>query len=180
MEYLSLNDILGVDDTRYVTVDVWGGKMRLGSLSAAELVEHTERNQTSSGRKMAGVRLILKSMVDADGHRIGRMDQADALNKKSIVEISKVVAAIWKLNGRAREGGVDIGDQLRAADGDTVKLLALSAELRVLAERVEDAASNEEKLKQLIDEPEERAVEARKKGSNATGSDASPTASPAS
>jgi hypothetical protein len=95
---LSFDDILSANDTRYDEVEVWGGVVRIGSLTAGDMIEFVESNE-GPAKRTAGLRLIIKSLVDADGKRIGQDSHLDGLRKKDNESTSKVIKAILKLNG---------------------------------------------------------------------------------
>lgn len=97
---LSLDDMLSAEDIQYVEVPTpeWGGKVRLGSLSAGEMMTFIE---TSEGpeRQTSGLRLIVRSLVDADGNRIGSDKYLESFKKKDAKVINRLVKAILELNG---------------------------------------------------------------------------------
>lgn len=97
----SLDDIVSTPDVKYVTVVVpeWGGKkVRLGSLSAGEMIEFVESNE-GPGKKSANVRLVMQSLVNANGERIGDMKLLDQLKKKNSEVIVRLAGECLKLNG---------------------------------------------------------------------------------
>lgn len=108
---LSAEDVIDAPAQDYVTVDVplWGGAVRLGSLTAFELLQWMENKETH-----AGLRLYAMCHVDADGNRLGmtvddkgvctiKPGYMDALKKKDAKSTGKVVAAAFKLNGLSKD-----------------------------------------------------------------------------
>jgi len=63
---LSINDMLAADDTKYDTVEVWGGTVRLGSLNAADMVTWLDENDTKPN---GNLRLFVMCIVDDAGNR---------------------------------------------------------------------------------------------------------------
>lgn len=87
---------------KYVEVDAYGGKIRLGSVSAKDMLEWVEGNQDQARKKVAGVRLLVRSVVDADGNRIPPEQHAEfeaAFLEKDNHENGVVIQAVLKLNG---------------------------------------------------------------------------------
>jgi hypothetical protein len=99
MEFLSLGAMLDAEDTTYSVVNMpeWGGKVRLGSLTAADMMEWLEANE--SAKKTAGLRLIVKSLVDKDGKRVGNDEAIHKFAKKNTKAIDRLIKEILKLNG---------------------------------------------------------------------------------
>lgn len=99
---LSFADIDGADDIEYDTVPVFGGLVQIGSLNSEDMIEWLEANEDAAKKKEAGLRLIVKSVVDEDKQRVPK-DQFEAMlakfRKKSAVSNGKLVAGILKLNG---------------------------------------------------------------------------------
>jgi hypothetical protein len=100
---LSIEDILAVDDIQYTEVEAWGGKVRLGSLTAGDVLEFVESNE-GPAKRTAGIRLLIKSLVDADGNRIGRPEMLDRFRKKNAQIINMLVEKILILNGLSTKG----------------------------------------------------------------------------
>jgi hypothetical protein len=98
---LSFEDILDVDDVQYAVIEVpeWHGSVRIGSLSAGDLIDFVEANENPLLQKTAGLRLLSKSLVDEKGKRIGDDEKIRQLQKKDARIVSKIVAEILKLNG---------------------------------------------------------------------------------
>ena len=95
---LSFDEFLQVDDVRYEDVEVDGRTLRLGSLSAGDLLEWAEANDGPAKRN-AGLRLIVRSIVDGDGKRTGTDKHLELLKKKDAKTCNDLVARILKLNG---------------------------------------------------------------------------------
>lgn len=104
---LSIDEILENDDVEYAVIPGFkdGTFIRIGSLSAGDLIEWTEANSTPSAQHTSGLRLIIKSLVDANGKRIGDSKHLNALRNKSHKATERIVKEILKLNGlRVPEG----------------------------------------------------------------------------
>ncbi len=97
--FLTPADIESKDDTTYDVIDVpeWGGKIRVGTLNASDLIEYVEAN--NKDRRTAAARLIAKSMVDGDGKRIGTTRFVETLQTKNAAVLTRITSQIIKLNG---------------------------------------------------------------------------------
>src|SRR5687768_14612539 len=80
---LSLDEMLQAEDVQYATVVIpeWKGSIRIGSLSAGEVLDFIEMTE-GPAKKNAGFRLISRSLVDAEGKRIGSDSKIEAFRKK--------------------------------------------------------------------------------------------------
>lgn len=98
---LSVDDVLNAKDVRYDLVDVpeWGGKIRIASLSAGDVIEWLELNNDGVRGRAAGIHLILKAWVDDAGKHIGNVAHVEALRKKDAQASGRVVNAIMAMNG---------------------------------------------------------------------------------
>jgi hypothetical protein len=107
---LSLDEILASDDVEYLTIDGYqpGEKIRIGSLTAGDLIEWQDANETEA-KKTAGLRLIVKSLVDADGKRIATDKHIQFFRKKNHKKTETIVKRILKLNG-IKVVGWDLSD----------------------------------------------------------------------
>lgn len=94
----SMDEILAAPDIEYTTVPGWNGLIRIGSLTAGDMIEWTEAND-GEAKRTAGLRLIVKSLVNSEGKRIGTDKDISKLRAKSHKVTEQVVKAILKLNG---------------------------------------------------------------------------------
>lgn len=113
-KYLSMEDIEKHADVRYAEAEAWGGILRLASLSADEMIEFVESNE-GPGRKLAGIRMLVRSMVDGEGKRIGTEQHLEVLKKKDSGTVSKLVGMVMELNGMR----VTLPDLKNASSGAT-------------------------------------------------------------
>jgi hypothetical protein len=97
---LNIEDITSASDIQYVEIEVpeWGGTVRFGTLDAGDLIDFIERNDGPAKRN-AGLNLIIKSLVDEAGNRIGTDKHLEAFKKKSAKVCSRLVDEVLKLNG---------------------------------------------------------------------------------
>ena len=95
---LSMDDILAVEDTEYKEIEMWGGVARIGSLTAGELLEFVEANK-GPAKTTAGLRLIIKSLVNKDGNRIGKDTHLQGLRTRNAKQIEDLTNKILVLNG---------------------------------------------------------------------------------
>ena len=80
-----------------------GKFIRIGSLTAGDLIEWTEANE-GEAKRTAGLRLITKSIVDSNGNRIGTVRDIPKLREKSHAITERIVRGILKLNGMRVKG----------------------------------------------------------------------------
>ncbi len=99
---LSVEDMLAAPDVQYKYVDArplgWPGRVRIGSLTANDLIEWTEANE-GPAKRTAGLRLLIKSLVDKDGNRIGRSEHLEKFKQKSHKAVDAIVKEIIDFNG---------------------------------------------------------------------------------
>jgi hypothetical protein len=110
---LSVDEMLGADDVEYQTVPSWKvkdpktgemiqGYVRIASLNAEDLIEWREANEGPAKRTM-GIRLLVSSLVDEQGNRIGSAKHYEQFKKKSNAVMEKILAEIIKLNGMTQK-----------------------------------------------------------------------------
>jgi len=97
---VSFDDVDKANDLKYDTVEVaeWGGKIRLVSINAEDMIEFVESND-GPAKRTAGLRLIIKSAVDAEGNRIFKDEHLQVLKKRNSATCNRIVNAILQLNG---------------------------------------------------------------------------------
>lgn len=100
-QIVSWDDLLASkEDTEFAEVPVGGEKVvRLGTLSAADMLTWLAANSDDEAKKINGLRLVAMSMVDSDGARIGVLADVVRLREKNPKTIKKLVDAAVKLNG---------------------------------------------------------------------------------
>lgn len=99
-KFLSLDEMLDANDIQFIEVDTpeWGGTVRLGSLTAGEMLTFIETSE-GPAKANAGLRLIVRSLVDAEGNRLGTDKHLEAFKKKDAKVVNRLVKAILTLNG---------------------------------------------------------------------------------
>lgn len=112
-DYMSLDEMLDVDDIAYadVVVPQWAkngksGKVRIGSLTADDMMDWLEAND-GPAKRTAGLRLIAKSLVDKDGKRVGGDTAVVKLASRNTQAINLLVTAVLELNGLKKDAGKD-------------------------------------------------------------------------
>lgn len=97
---LSIDDVLSADDVEYGLVPGFklGESFRIQSLTAGDLIEWSAANE-GEAKRTAGLRLIVKSLVDAEGKRIADDTHIELFRKKSHKVTERIVREILKLNG---------------------------------------------------------------------------------
>lgn len=101
-DVFSLDELLEANVVKYDRVEAYGGVVRIGSLSSYDIIEWTEGNSDKAKQKYAGLRLLVKSLVDKDGRRIPEEQVEAAIEKfkaKDAQENGKVIKAVLQLNG---------------------------------------------------------------------------------
>lgn len=96
---LSIEEMFATDDTQFEVVDVpeWGGAIRIGSLRAGQMLDWVEAND-GKAKRTAGIRLIIDSLVDAAGNRIGKSEMIERFKSRDHAVISRIVERILVLN----------------------------------------------------------------------------------
>lgn len=96
----SLAELMAPDQVEYATCPGFtaGTVLRIGSLSAGDMIEWSEANNTEA-KRTAGLRLIVKSLVNEKGDRYGDDTLIAVLRTKRHRVTENVVKAILKLNG---------------------------------------------------------------------------------
>jgi hypothetical protein len=97
-KFLSIDEILAAPDVQYAEVQAWGSTVRLGSLSAGDMIDFVEAND-GPAKKTAGLRLIISSLVNEEGVRIGKPEHLAVFKQKDARTCNKLVEAILTLNG---------------------------------------------------------------------------------
>lgn len=98
---LSMEEIAASDDVEYAEIPGFKPNQvfRIGSLTAGDLIEWSEAND-GEAKRTAGLRLITKSLVDANGVRIAIDPKNIAVFRaKSHKVTERIVREILVLNG---------------------------------------------------------------------------------
>jgi hypothetical protein len=94
---LSVEEMMA-DDIQYDDVEAFGGLVRIGSIDAGTMIEFVESNE-GQAKRTAGLRLIIESLVDAEGNRIGKPEHLQLWMKRSQKTCNAIVEKILVLNG---------------------------------------------------------------------------------
>lgn len=105
----SLEMLRAADLVEFKTVDMtafgWktpkgtGMKIRLGSLSAEDIIKWQETRDEPKAKRNSGIRILIKSIVDGKGNRIGKDDDFQWFAKKPYRAVDHLVMEVLKLNG---------------------------------------------------------------------------------
>ena len=95
---LNVEEMMAADDIEYAEVEAFGGLVRIGSIDAGDMIEFVESNE-GPAKRTAGLRMIIKSLVDAEGTRIGKPEDLQRWMRRSQKTCNSLVDAILKLNG---------------------------------------------------------------------------------
>ena len=101
---MTLNDILEAQGIEYETLEAWGGKVAIVSVTAGEVLEWIEEKDDPVRKREAGLRLIARSLVGSDGQRLcAKPDDetrvVNSLKSKDSRTCNAIVERIVKLNG---------------------------------------------------------------------------------
>jgi hypothetical protein len=112
----SMSEIDAANDVEYKVIPGFkdGQSLRIGSLSAGDLIEWSEANQ-SEAKKTAGLRLITKSLVGPEPENIRYADDPKYIavfRRKTHKRTEAVVDEILKLNGlNIKNNGKTAGEE---------------------------------------------------------------------
>jgi hypothetical protein len=96
---LSIEEMLASPNTEFREVDAWGGTVRLGTLTAEEMIEFVEQNTDDKARRVAGIRMIVRSLVNEAGERIGTETHVPLFLKKDAATTNRIVEVVMEMNG---------------------------------------------------------------------------------
>ena len=103
--YASMDEILasGATAVEYALVEGWepGKKVRLGSVTAGDMIEWSESNE-GEAKRTAGLRLLTKSLVGPEPENVRYADDVKNIPKFRAMrhkETERIVKEILKLNG---------------------------------------------------------------------------------
>lgn len=107
---LSFDEYVETPDVRYQEVETARGLINLGTVSSDDILEWLEENDKPANSKDAGLRLLIKSIVNPDGTRIA-VDQREAalvvLRKQDALQNGKLVKVALELNGVRKAAATD-------------------------------------------------------------------------
>lgn len=102
---LSLTDIKVKNTVRYEEVEAYGGTVRIGSVSSAQMLDWVAENSDEKLKTTAGLRLLVRSIVDEDGERFPEADHeglVEIFRNKDARDNGLVIRAALELNGLER------------------------------------------------------------------------------
>ena len=98
-KFASFDDLLSSTDVEYATVAIDGKTYRIGSITGEDFLAWSElRDSGPEAKKNASAVLISRSLVDADGKRIGDESKIDRVKKLKLKVSEMLLKAIFKLN----------------------------------------------------------------------------------
>jgi len=99
----SFDELKSANGKHYDQVEAYGGQVAIGSLGSGDMLEWLETNDDPAAKKEAGLRLLVKSVVDPETKSHLPKDAAAEwlaiFREKDARENGKVIKAILKLNG---------------------------------------------------------------------------------
>lgn len=105
----SFEDLINATGTKYQTLDVFGTTLRFGTLSTKDMMIWLEENADPEKSKLAGFRILVKAVVDADGKRIPEDKHEEFINifrAKDNEDNSKAIAFVLEMNGLRKKADV--------------------------------------------------------------------------
>ena len=100
--YESVDEMVadGASEVQYATIEgfISNKKIRIGSVSAGDMIEWSEANETEA-KRTAGLRLISKSLVNKSGVRISSDKDIAKFRTMRHNVTERIVKEILKLNG---------------------------------------------------------------------------------
>ena len=97
LKVLSVAEMLEADDIEYVQVPAWGGVVRLATIDAETGSRWADTQEKDP--KNAGLIILVASMVDAEGTRIGTIEHVAAFQRKGVATLNRLVTKALTLNG---------------------------------------------------------------------------------
>lgn len=169
-KYLSIDEILAAEDVEFTEAEAWGGKVRFGTLSAGALMDFASKNE-GPGKRTAGIRLIVDSLVDADGKRIGKPSHIEAFKTKNGAVLNRLCDVIMELNGMA-DKALNFSTRFTKAGTNREELTKVLRDMQRAVAGLEEALNDEvidDRKLLAISDKNRRATEAEaKNGSSET------------
>lgn len=165
---LGIEDIRDATDTVYETLEVpeWNGSIRIGTLDAGTMIEHVKANE-GPAKFTAGIRMLIESLVDGEGRRIGKPEHQQIFMKKNAVVVNRIADSILKLNGWGKQS-LDFAARFKEAGTDPDKLKAIAEELIKASQRILAAGTDPKKLTAIAEGRDEQAEAYAKNSSGET------------
>ncbi len=107
---LSFDEYVETPDVRFDEVETARGIVKLGTVSSDDILEWLEENDKPANSKDAGLRLLIKSIVNEDGSRIAVANREAALvaiRKQDALQNGRLVKAALELNGVRQKAAAD-------------------------------------------------------------------------
>ena len=101
-EMASFEELEAAEGVEYATIKAYGLTFEVGQVSSFDMIEWVESNEDPAKSREAGLRLLVKSLVDKNRQRIPKADHArmvKVFGNKSNLANGKVIAVILRLNG---------------------------------------------------------------------------------
>lgn len=141
------------NNVQFDTVEAYGQTVRIGSCSSFDMLQWVEANADPVRRKRAGLRLLVKSICDAEGVRYPadkHDDYIEVFAQKDALENGKVLAKVFVLNGFPVPGQTEAHRKEFMAALDAHEA-APTAETKALLIAVFDRATGADKAAPEVD-----------------------------
>lgn len=116
----TFDELQQADDSDYIEVEAYGTTVRLGSLNSVDMIEWADSD--NDDKTEAGLRLIVKSLVDEHGEHVPREmfePMLEAFRKKNARSNTKVIRAALKLNGFGDDEAKNASGEVPYSGSDT-------------------------------------------------------------
>jgi hypothetical protein len=120
---LSFDQYMEAPDTRFDEIETPRGIVKVGSVSSADILTWFDENDDPVKKHFAGLRLVVKSIVNPDGSRVPeeqREAAVVALSKHDSLENGRLAHACLVLNGlrvKTSKGALVKNDSSEALSG---------------------------------------------------------------
>jgi hypothetical protein len=126
VEYLTRDLILSVNDIQQEVVDVpeWGGKVLVRGMTGSQrdlferTVVQTKGKNVEANFENFRAKLLIWTVVDAEGTRLFRETDVVALGKKSAAAMSRVAEVASRLSGLSTEDVEELTESLKEAPSE--------------------------------------------------------------
>lgn len=123
---LSIDEMLSDNPVDYKEIPGFkpGTIIRIGSLDAGDMIEWSEANE-GDAKRLAGLRMIVKSLVDKNGNRLVPQDAAKSVLEREVQKLKKlqhkkaeeIVKEVLALNGMSVKGDTSTAAETSAKNG---------------------------------------------------------------
>lgn len=96
---LNVEELLAASQVEYREIEVGSSVVRVGTLTAEELIEFMEANTDKAQSRIANIRMLVKSLVNEKNERIGTDAHVALFLKANSGVVNKIVKVVMDMNG---------------------------------------------------------------------------------